>query len=168
MSVDEVRQSIVAMELPSLTPELLLIVRSLDGIYKKHGAVSIDIVGKISEAVLRGLTYLYDEHRIMHRGASAVEFVPKPPLMEEIAWPDIKPSNILVNSKGDIKICDFGVSGELINSVANTFVGTSTYMSVSPGRVGVFSRKGAEADDSGRYHLSFDYSRNVFKAEITL
>jgi serine/threonine protein kinase len=44
---------------------------------------------------------------------------------------DIKPSNILVNSKGEIKICDFGVSGELINSIANTFVGTSTYMSVS-------------------------------------
>ena len=45
---------------------------------------------------------------------------------------DIKPSNILANTKGEIKICDFGVSGELINSIANTFVGTSTYMSVSP------------------------------------
>jgi serine/threonine protein kinase len=43
---------------------------------------------------------------------------------------DIKPSNILCNSKGQIKICDFGVSGELINSIADTFVGTSTYMSV--------------------------------------
>lgn len=41
---------------------------------------------------------------------------------------DIKPSNILVNSKGGIKLCDFGVSGELINSIADTFVGTSTYM----------------------------------------
>src|SRR5262249_34370516 len=27
-----------------------------------------------------------------------------------------------------IKLCDFGVSGEAINSVAETFVGTSTYM----------------------------------------
>ncbi len=44
---------------------------------------------------------------------------------------DVKPSNILLNSTGAIKICDFGVSGELINSVADTFVGTSTYMSVS-------------------------------------
>lgn len=43
---------------------------------------------------------------------------------------DVKPSNILLNSAGRIKICDFGVSGELINSVADTFVGTSTYMSV--------------------------------------
>jgi len=44
---------------------------------------------------------------------------------------DVKPSNILFDSRGQIKICDFGVSGELINSVADTFVGTSTYMSVS-------------------------------------
>ena len=46
------------------------------------------------------------------------------------SWKDIKPSNILVNSGGEVKICDFGVSGELINSIADTFVGTSTYMSV--------------------------------------
>ncbi|KAF9029427.1 Pkinase-domain-containing protein [Hymenopellis radicata] len=82
---------------------------SLDGIYKKIGAIDIDIVGKVALAVLEGLTYLYDVHRIIHR--------------------DIKPSNILCNSQGDIKICDFGVSGELINSIADTFVGTSTYMS---------------------------------------
>lgn len=43
---------------------------------------------------------------------------------------DLKPSNVLVNSAGQIKICDFGVSGQLIDSVANTFVGTSSYMSV--------------------------------------
>ncbi|KAF8264771.1 kinase [Lactarius quietus] len=82
---------------------------SLDGIYKRIGAIDIEVVAKVALAVLEGLTYLYDVHRIIHR--------------------DIKPSNILCNSKGQIKICDFGVSGELINSIANTFVGTSTYMS---------------------------------------
>ncbi|KAI0057775.1 kinase [Artomyces pyxidatus] len=82
---------------------------SLDGIYKRIGAIDIDVVSKVALAVLEGLTYLYDVHRIIHR--------------------DIKPSNILFNSKGQIKICDFGVSGELINSIADTFVGTSTYMS---------------------------------------
>lgn len=44
---------------------------------------------------------------------------------------DIKPSNILVSKEGQIKLCDFGVSGELINSMAKTFVGTSYYMAVS-------------------------------------
>lgn len=58
--------------------------------------------------MLGGLTYLYQAHRIMHR--------------------DIKPSNVLINSKGEIKLCDFGVSSELENSVADTFVGTGTYM----------------------------------------
>lgn len=82
---------------------------SLDGIYKKIGAIDIDVVAVVALAVLEGLTYLYDAHRIIHR--------------------DIKPSNILCNSQGEIKICDFGVSGELVNSIADTFVGTSTYMS---------------------------------------
>lgn len=43
---------------------------SLDTIYKTHGAIRIEIVGKIAEAVLEGLTYLYDVHRIIHRGGS--------------------------------------------------------------------------------------------------
>ncbi|KAK2463919.1 hypothetical protein APHAL10511_004091 [Amanita phalloides] len=82
---------------------------SFDGIYKKIGAIDIAVVAKVALNVLEGLTYLYDVHRIIHR--------------------DIKPSNILCNSQGEIKLCDFGVSGELINSIAHTFVGTSIYMS---------------------------------------
>ena len=44
---------------------------------------------------------------------------------------DIKPSNILVNSSGHVKLCDFGVSTQLVDSVAITFVGTRSYMAVS-------------------------------------
>lgn len=65
-------------------------------------------MGKIVVAVLGGLTYLYSEHRIIHR--------------------DLKPSNILANSKGQIKLYNFGVSSELLNSLAETFVGTTYYM----------------------------------------
>lgn len=82
---------------------------SLDSILAKKGKLQLDVLGKVAYSVVEGLTYLYDIHRIIHR--------------------DVKPSNVLVNSAGKIKICDFGVSGELINSIANTFVGTSTYMS---------------------------------------
>ncbi|KAK4871950.1 hypothetical protein RN001_016074 [Aquatica leii] len=82
---------------------------SLDLILKKAGRIPENILGKITAAVLKGLSYLRDKHAIMHR--------------------DVKPSNILVNSCGDIKICDFGVSGQLIDSMANSFVGTRSYMS---------------------------------------
>ncbi|XP_039961493.1 dual specificity mitogen-activated protein kinase kinase dSOR1 isoform X2 [Bactrocera neohumeralis] len=82
---------------------------SLDLILKRAGRIPESILGKITVAVLKGLSYLRDKHAIMHR--------------------DVKPSNILVNSSGEIKICDFGVSGQLIDSMANSFVGTRSYMS---------------------------------------
>lgn len=82
---------------------------SLDLILKRAGRIPESILGKITLAVLKGLSYLREKHHIMHR--------------------DVKPSNILVNSSGEIKICDFGVSGQLIDSMANSFVGTRSYMS---------------------------------------
>ncbi|XP_037915364.1 dual specificity mitogen-activated protein kinase kinase dSOR1 isoform X3 [Hermetia illucens] len=82
---------------------------SLDLILKRAGRIPENVLGKITLAVLKGLSYLRDKHAIMHR--------------------DVKPSNILVNSSGEIKICDFGVSGQLIDSMANSFVGTRSYMS---------------------------------------
>ncbi|KAJ7636255.1 kinase-like domain-containing protein [Roridomyces roridus] len=86
--------------------------RSFAEITRRVGAITKDIVGKVAVAVLEGLKYLHDKHRILHR--------------------DIKPSNILLNSSGDIKLCDFGISGEL-NSLTGTFAGTSLYM--SPDRI---------------------------------
>lgn len=81
---------------------------SLDVILKRVVRIPEPILGAIAFAVLKGLTYLRENHAAMHR--------------------DIKPSNILVNSSGDIKICDFGVAGELVASMADTFVGTRSYM----------------------------------------
>ncbi|KAL2706974.1 Serine/threonine-protein kinase STE7 [Kluyveromyces marxianus] len=79
-------------------------------------------LSRISYCVLNGLIYLYDNYKIIHR--------------------DIKPSNILISSKGSVKICDFGVSTTLINSLADTFVGTSTYMSPERIQGGRYTTKG--------------------------
>ncbi|KAK3674672.1 Protein kinase C signaling pathway involved MAPKK protein [Recurvomyces mirabilis] len=85
---------------------------SLDSIYREvkklGGRTGEKVLGKVAEGVLNGLTYLHG-HRIIHR--------------------DIKPSNILLTRKGEVKLCDFGVSGEFgTKGDANTFIGTSYYM----------------------------------------
>jgi len=81
---------------------------SLDKVLSRWGRLPELICGIICSSVLDGLDYLKSKHNIIHR--------------------DVKPSNVLVNTKGDIKLCDFGVSGQLINSIARSFVGTRSYM----------------------------------------
>lgn len=43
---------------------------SFDGIYREIGAIDINVVCLVAQSVLEGLTYLYDVHRIIHRGTS--------------------------------------------------------------------------------------------------
>ncbi|OKL60359.1 hypothetical protein UA08_04154 [Talaromyces atroroseus] len=85
---------------------------SLDTIYREvrklGGRTGEKVLGKVAEGVLNGLTYLHSR-KIIHR--------------------DIKPSNILLCRNGQVKLCDFGVSGEFgTKGDANTFIGTSYYM----------------------------------------
>lgn len=43
----------------------------------------------------------------------------------------MKPTNVLVNVAGSVKLCDFGVSGQLERSLAKTNIGCQSYMAVS-------------------------------------
>ncbi|KAA0183507.1 Dual specificity mitogen-activated protein kinase kinase mek-2 [Fasciolopsis buskii] len=81
---------------------------SLDIVLRHAGRIPEPIVAKILYSVLKGLLYLRQALRIIHR--------------------DVKPSNILVKRNGEVKLCDFGVSGHLTDSMANSFVGTRSYM----------------------------------------
>ena len=61
--------------------------------------------------VISALHYLHTQLQVIHR--------------------DVKPSNILISRAGQVKMCDFGISGYLVDSVAKTIdAGCKPYMAV--------------------------------------
>ncbi|XP_052276707.1 dual specificity mitogen-activated protein kinase kinase 5-like isoform X2 [Dreissena polymorpha] len=78
------------------------------GSLDQYGRIPEEILCRMAVRIVQGLLYMWSL-KILHR--------------------DIKPSNILVNTRGDVKLCDFGVSTQLVKSIAMTFVGTNVYMS---------------------------------------
>lgn len=86
---------------------------SLDKFYPRvftnNRTITEDILGKIAIAVVNALYYLHANLKVIHR--------------------DVKPSNILINRRGEVKMCDFGISGYLVDSVAKTIdAGCKPYM----------------------------------------
>ncbi|CAJ2504399.1 Uu.00g117930.m01.CDS01 [Anthostomella pinea] len=104
---------------------------SIDKLYS--GGIPENVLRKITYCTVMGLKELKDKHNIIHR--------------------DVKPTNILVNSRGQVKICDFGVSGNLVASIARTNIGCQSYM--APERIsgGAFMSSGAS---DGTYSVQSD------------
>jgi len=83
------------------------------------------VLRRITAAVVRGLGFLKDELQIMHRGEWTIVCA-----FNAQRRTDVKPTNVLINKKGEIKLCDFGVSGQLEKSLAKTNIGCQSYMAV--------------------------------------
>jgi mitogen-activated protein kinase kinase 1 len=78
---------------------------SLANVLEQVGPIPESVLANMAFQILWGLAYLKHDKRV-HR--------------------DMKPSNLLINSRGEVKVTDFGVSAELQSSISKcgTFVGT--------------------------------------------
>ncbi|XP_075435738.1 dual specificity mitogen-activated protein kinase kinase 4 isoform X2 [Ascaphus truei] len=118
-----------------------LMSTSFDKFYKYVYSILDDVIpeeilGKITLATVKALNHLKENLKIIHR--------------------DIKPSNILLDLNGNIKLCDFGISGQLVDSIAKTRdAGCRPYM--APERI-----------DPSASRQGYDVRSDVWSLGITL
>lgn len=101
-----------------------------------HESFEEATIGKVAFATITALHYLKTNLHVMHR--------------------DVKPSNILIRRNGDIKLCDFGIAGMLVQSLAKTQkIGCRLYM--APERL-----------DESHSQTGFDVRSDVWSLGLTV
>ncbi|KOS15761.1 Signal transducing MAP protein kinase [Malassezia pachydermatis] len=108
----------------------------------RHCMVPDKVLARIASSTVKGLHFLKDRLQIIHR--------------------DVKPTNMLINSRGEVKLCDFGVSGQLEKSLAKTNIGCQSYM--APERI-----KGDVRNALNTYTVASDvWSLGISLVEIAM
>ncbi|XP_064780466.1 dual specificity mitogen-activated protein kinase kinase 4-like isoform X3 [Oncorhynchus masou masou] len=130
MAVKRIRSTVDEKEQKQLLMDLDVVMRSSDCLY------IVQFYGALFRETVKALNHLKENLKIIHR--------------------DIKPSNILMDRNGNIKLCDFGISGQLVDSIAKTRdAGCRPYM--APERI-----------DPSASRQGYDVRSDVWSLGITL